>query len=113
MKTVRSRAQEVATDVGRHGIVYPCIATVGAYGSATIVGPAFDTVLFVVFAITAVVTGAGAMSGSPSTDTLHAGAGMTASANPGEQWEAATLVKLTLFGLGLALILTVHALWWA
>jgi hypothetical protein len=92
--------------------VYPGIATAGAYATATVAGPTFDTILFAVFAITAVVTGAGAMSGSPSTDTVQSGAGIAGSAKPGEQWEATLLVKLTLFGLGIAVVLTIHALWW-
>jgi hypothetical protein len=111
MTVVRNRARNVATVVGRYGVVYPGIATAGAYATATVAGPTFDTILFAVFAITAVVTGAGAMSGSPSSDAVHSGAGIAGSANPGEQWEVTLLVKLTLFDLGIAIVLTIHTLW--
>jgi hypothetical protein len=102
----------MATVVGRYGVVYPSVATASAYVVAIVAGPPFDTVLFAVFAITAVVTAAGAMSGGPSSDVVQSGAGIAGSANPGEQWGATLLVKLTLFGLGIAIALTIHALWW-
>jgi len=111
MKVVRSRIRNVATCVGRYGVVYPSIATAGAYTTAIVAGPTFDTILFAVFAITAVVTGAGAMSGSQSSDALQSGAGIAGSAIPGEQWEATLLVKLTLFDLGIAIVLSIHTLW--
>jgi hypothetical protein len=112
MESARNQARDVATVVGRYGVAYPSVATASAYAIAMVAGPTFDTVLFAVFAITAVVTGAGAMSGSPSSDVLQSGAGIAGGANPGEQWGATLLVKLTLFGLGIAIALTIHALWW-
>lgn len=99
--------------VARYGVVYAGIATVGAYLAATAVGPSFDTLLFGVFAVTAVLVGLGAMGGSSSNDALSSGAGFTGTSNPGERWETGLLVKLALFGAGLAAALSVHALWWA
>lgn len=113
MESVRSQARDVAAVVGRYGVAYPSVATASAYAISIVASPTFDTILFAVFAITAVVTGAGAMSGSPSSDVLQSGAGIAGGANPGEQWGATLLVKLTLFGLGVAIALTIHALWWA
>jgi hypothetical protein len=53
------------------------------------------------------------MAGSTSNDALRTGAGLTATSRPGERWGDATLVRLGLFDLGLAVVLTVHALRWA
>lgn len=106
--------RRLALVVARYGVVYAGVATAGAYAASTVVAASFDTVLFVVFAVTAVLVAVGAMGGrSSSNDALHSGAGFTGTSNPGERWETGLLVKLVLFGAGLATVLTVHALWWA
>lgn len=107
------RARQVSAVVGRYGVVYPALATGGVVLASRILAVPFDTVLFYVFAVAVVVTGFGAMGGSSSTDALQYGAGVGGTSNPGERWESPLLIKLALFDLGLAAVLSVHAYWWA
>lgn len=107
------RLRRVGVVVGRDGVVYPAIVTGGAYLVAPFLTATFETLLFVVFAVAAVATGLGAMSGSSSSDALRAGAGLTRTATPGDRWNPATLVRLVVFDVGLAAALSVHAVWWA
>jgi hypothetical protein len=53
------------------------------------------------------------MQGSASNDALQTGGGVPSTANPGERWEDVALVKLGLFDLGLAVVLSIDAAWWA
>jgi hypothetical protein len=110
---VENRLRQVGVVVGRYGVVYPGIATVGAFGAATVLAAEFETVLFAVFAVAVIVTGLGAMHGSASNDALQTGGGVPSTANPGERWEDVALVKLGLFDLGLAVVLSIDAAWWA
>ena len=110
---VEASARRVGIVVGRDAVVYPGVATGFAYLLSGVLSATFGTVLFAVFADVAVATGFGAMAGSTSNDALQTSAGLTATSRPGDRWGAATLVRLGLFDLGLAVVLTVHALWWA
>ncbi|WP_136603432.1 hypothetical protein [Salinigranum halophilum] len=110
---VETKSRRVALVVVRDAVCYPVVAAGVAFVLASVLSATFGTVLFAVFAVAAIATGFGAMSGSASSDALNAGAGLTATSQPGERWGGATLVRLGLFDLGLAAILTAHALWWA
>ena len=112
---VEASARRVGIVVGRDAVVYPGVATGFACLLSGVLSATFGTVLFAVFAVVAVATatGFGAMAGSTSNDALQTSAGLTATSRPGDRWGAATLVRLGLFDLGLAVVLTVHALWWA
>jgi hypothetical protein len=110
---VGTRARRVGVVVGRDAVVYPGVAAGATYLLAGVLPVTFGTLLFAVFAVAAVATGFGAMAGSTSNDALQAGAGLTATSQPGERWGDAALVRLGLFDLGLAVVLTVHALWLA
>lgn len=53
------RLRRLGVVLGRDGIVYPSLATGGAYLVSTVVSAPFGTILFVVFAAVAVLTGLG------------------------------------------------------
>jgi hypothetical protein len=106
------RARRAGGFVVRYGLVYPGIVAGGSFLAADAVAPTFGTVLFAAFAVAAVVTGLGAMSGASSNDPLRFGGGVAGTSDPGGRWEASLLVKLVLFDLGLAAALTIHAVWW-
>jgi len=107
------QARQGALLAGRYGVVYPAVAAAGVALASRVGGASFGTVGFLVFAAVAVVTGIGAVNSPSSSGHRAAGSGLVGSASPGERWADSDLLKLVLFELGLAVVLTVHALRWA
>lgn len=108
---VRGRTRQLGGVVIQYGIAYPGIVAGGAYLTTGVSGMAFDTLLFAVFALTAFLTAIGAMSGPSTGDPINANSGFAGTSDPGESWGSATIVKLLLFTIGTALILTIYTFW--
>lgn len=109
---VGERAQKIGVTVTQYGVVYPGIVALGLYLTALYFVLPYDTVLFAVFAAVAVLTGFGTMSGTPSGDARHHGGGFFGTSDPGESWASDNIVKMILFDIGLATVLTIYTLWW-
>lgn len=108
---VSKRIRHLSAFVMRYGILYPAIVTGSIYVATMMFAPTFETGLFAVFAAVTVIIGFGAMNGSSANDTVHSTGGFGATSNSGERWNKTLLVKLALFDLGLALVLTLYTFW--
>lgn len=109
---VEERTRRLGGFVVRYGILYPGIVTGGAYLASKVLTASFEIILFTVFAIAAVLTGFSAMSGPSSNDPVLSQGGFFGAADAGENWGASAIVKLVLFVLGLAAVLTVYTFGW-
>ncbi|MFH5801001.1 hypothetical protein [Haladaptatus sp. CMAA 1911] len=105
---VEERTRRLSGFVTRYGIFYPGIATGCSYLASTILAASFEIILFTVFAIAAVLTGFSAMSGPSSNDPVHAQGGFFGTVDAGENWGITAIVKLILFDIGMAMVLTIY-----
>lgn len=109
---VTEQTRRLGGFVARYGILYPAIATGGAYLASAVFALSFEIILFTAFAVAAVLTGFSAMSGPSSNDPVVSQGGFFGTADAGESWGASAVVKLVLFVLGMAVVLTIYTFGW-
>jgi hypothetical protein len=114
---VSDRLRALLRLLGRYGVLYPGAVAAATYGGAVLSGVAFGRLLFFLFAGTVILAGFSVASSGPTAvagsggDALAVGEDLSVadSGQPSDgvaRWGNVFFVKLALFALGLAVVLT-------